>query len=53
MYIKTVTNTAAVKNKPTAITNINTKIFLPEFSLSPGQSENYKNSKKKKNSIVK
>lgn len=34
---------AAVKNKPTAVINITTKIFLPEFSRSPGQSESYQN----------
>lgn len=31
---------AAVKNNPTAITSINTKNFLLDFSLSPEQSEN-------------
>lgn len=33
---------AAVKNNATAITSINTKIFLLELSLSPEQSENNK-----------
>lgn len=41
VYIKTVTNMAAVKNKPTAIISMNSRIFFPEFSLRPGQSENY------------
>ena len=39
VYIKTVTNIAAVKNKPTAIINMITKIFFPEFSLKPAQSK--------------
>lgn len=39
VYIKTVTNIAAVKNKPTAIINMITKICFPEFSLRPGQSK--------------
>lgn len=38
VYISTVTNMAAVKNKPTAIIIIKTNIFLPVLSLSPGQS---------------
>lgn len=40
VYIKTVTNMAAVKNKPAAIISMINRIFLPEFSLRPGQSEN-------------
>lgn len=47
-YIKTVTNMAAVKNKPTAVINITTKIFLPEVSRSPGQSERYQHNTAKK-----
>jgi len=43
VYIKTVTNIAAVKNKPTAIINMINKIFFPEFSLKPGQSKRIQN----------
>jgi len=39
VYIKTVTNIAAVKNKPTAIISMINKICFPEFSLRPGQSK--------------
>jgi len=42
VYISVVTNMAATKNKPTAITSINTKTFLLELSRRPGQSEKNK-----------